>query len=333
MGKHSEDKKIKIKKEKKYVGRRIFVLILILLVIGGIILANEVRKNGGGLSGLMAVFLGNDEKTAEELGEFRILILGESTGLTDTIIVASYNPLTQKASMLSIPRDTFTGENTYSARASHKINSLAGGGETPEKTLKEINEITGLDIEYYVYVDTEALVEIVDAIGGLEFNVPINMKYDDSSQDLHINFKAGKQKLTGEEVEELVRFRHNNDGSTYPYEYGIEDYGRMHTQRDVIVELAKQVLDTKNISEITEIINIIKKYIKTNVDFTHATKYLPYAINFDLSAISTEQLPGESKMLNGISFFLHDEEKTEELINEKFLNLTTDESINDINEE
>ena len=332
MGKHSEDKKVKIKKGKKYVGRRIFILIILLLIIGGIVLAKKTKELGGGWSGLMAAFLGHDEATAEELGEFRILILGESTGLTDTIIVASYNPVTQKASMLSIPRDTFTGESTYSARASHKINSLAGGGETPEKTLKEVNEITGLDIEYYVYVDTEALVEIVDAIGGLEFDVPIDMKYDDYSQDLHINFKKGKQSLTGEEVEELVRFRHNNDGSTYPYDYGIEDYGRMHTQRDVIVELAKQIFSTKNISEITEIVNIVNKYVKTNVDLTKVTGYLPYAMKFDLSTVSTQQLPGESKMLNGISFFLHDEEETEELINEIFLNQTSEELANEIDE-
>lgn len=332
MGKHSEDKRIKMKKGKKYVGRRIFILILILLIIAGIVLAKKTKDLGGGWSGLMAVFMGHNEKTAEELGEFRILILGESTGLTDTIIVASYNPVTQKASMLSIPRDTFTGESTYSARASHKINSLAGGGESPEKTLKEVNEITGLDIENYVYVDTEALIEIVDAIGGLEFDVPIDMKYDDYSQDLHINLKAGKQNLSGKEVEGLVRFRHNNDGSTYSYEYGIEDYGRMHTQRNVITELAKQVLSTKKISEITEIINIVKKYVKTNVDLTNVTGYLPYAMNFDLSTVSTQQLPGESKMLNGISFFLHDEEETEKLIDEIFLNQTSEELANEIDE-
>ncbi len=328
MGKHSEDKKIKMKKKKKRVGLRIFILILIVFAIIGVVLANKVQELGGGWSGLMALFMGHDEKTAEELGEFKVLILGESTGLTDTIIVASYNPVTQKASMLSIPRDTFTGESTYSARASHKINSLAGGGETPEKTLEAVNEITGLDIEYYVYVDTEALIKIVDAIGGMEFDVPIDMKYDDYSQDLHINFKAGKQKLTGEQVEELVRFRHNNDGSTYPYEYGIEDYGRMHTQRDVIVELAKQTISMKNISEIKDILDIIKQYVKTNVDLVSATDYLPYAVQVDLSTISTEQLPGASKMLNGISFFLHDEEETEELINEMFLNQAIEEVAN-----
>lgn len=326
MGKHSEDKRIKMKKGKKYVGRRIFILILILLIIGGIVLAKKAKDLGGGWSGLMAVFMGHNERTAEELGEFKILILGESTGLTDTIIVASYNPVTQKASMLSIPRDTFTGDSEYSARASHKINSLAGGGETPEKTLKEVNEITGLDIENYVYVDTEALVEIVDAIGGLEFNVPIDMKYDDYSQDLHIDLKAGTQKLTGKEVEGLVRFRHNNDYSTYPYEYGIEDYGRMHTQRDVIVKLAKQVLATKKISDITEVVNIVKKYVKTNVDLTNVTDYIPYAMNFDLSTVSTERLPGESKTLNGISFFLHYEKETEELINEMFLGQSSEEN-------
>lgn len=327
MGKHSEDKKIKMKKKKRKIKPRFFIILtLIVLILAGIVLAKKTKEFGGGWSGLMAVFMGHNGKTAEELGEFRILILGESTGLTDTIIVASYNPVTQKASMLSIPRDTFTGDSTYSARASHKINSLASGGESPEKTLEEVNQITGLDIKNYVYVDTEALIEIVDAIGGMEFNVPIDMKYDDYSQDLHIDFKAGMQTLTGEQVEELVRFRHNNDGSTYSYEYGIEDYGRMHTQRDVIIELSKQVLSLKNIRAITKILNIVKQYVKTNVDLSNTTDYLPYALEFDLSMIRTEQLPGTSKMLNGISFFLHDEEATETLVNEMFLNQITAEN-------
>ena len=106
----------------------------------------------------------------------------------------------------------------------------------------------------------------------------------------------------------------------------------MHTQRDVIVELAKQTLSVKNIDEIKEIVNIVKQYVKTNIDLTNVTNYLPYAMNFDLGTVVTEQLPGESKMLNGISFFLHDEEKTEALINKMISNQMTDGVTNEISE-
>ena len=201
------------RKKKKALKRILLVIILILLVSIGWF-TYKTHKNGGGLSGMLATAVGHDENTKKNLKEIKVLILGVSTDidseLTDTIMVASYNPNTQKANLLSIPRDTFTGKNTSRAVASQKINALYNMTRTPQKTLEAVNEITGLNIEYYVIVRTEALIKLVDAIGGVEFNVPIDMKYDDPTQDLHINLKAGMQKLDGEKAEHLLRFRHSN---------------------------------------------------------------------------------------------------------------------------
>src|SRR5699024_11040122 len=136
--------------------------------------------------------------------------------LTDTIIVASYNPNTQKATLLSIPRDTYTGKNPSKATPSDKINELYSYTKGPEATLKLINEITGLNINHYAVIKTEALIKLVDAIGGVDFNVPIDMDYDDETQELHIHLKAGQQHLNSDQAEQLVRFRHNNDLTSYP---------------------------------------------------------------------------------------------------------------------
>ena len=320
MGKHdiTEGKNINRKegkKKKRHILRKIFIFLLLVIAIAGIIFAKKIKDLDGNW---IAVLLGHNKETLENLETLELLILGESTGSSDTIIVCSYNPKTQKASMLSIPRDTFTGSNTSSARPSHKINSLYSNGETPEKTLEAVNEITGLNIEKYILVDTKALVELVDLIGGIEFSVPIDMKYDDYSQDLHIDLKEGLQNLNGEKVEQVVRFRHNNDGSTYPYEYGIEDYGRMRTQRDVIKTIAKQTIQFKNVKEIGNILDLVEKYVKTNIKFSDLKDYIPYAVNINMDAIQTEQLPGESKKLNGIWFFLNDEEETEQVVNTLF---------------
>lgn len=270
--------------------------------------------------------MGHNKETLKNLDTLQVLILGESTGMSDTIIVASYNPKTQEAALMSIPRDTFTGDDKFSAKYYQKINALYGYGETPEKTLAAVNKITGLDIKYYILVDTKALIKLVDTIGGLEFDVPIDMDYDDSSQDLYIHLKAGQQKLNGEQVEQLVRFRHNNNGSTYPYSYGIEDHGRSKTQRQVVVELAKQSLKFKNISEISNIIDILKEYVKTNMDLNSVKDYLPYAIEMNLDNVKVGMIPGADEKVNGIWFFFHDEEGTKELVNELFLNTpeTTD---------
>lgn len=330
MGKHDKTKEKadiqnnvninKKKRKKRHIGLKIFIFILILLAIGGGLFAKRVYDLDGNW---LAALFGHNKKTVENLDKLYILAMGESTGMSDTIIVCSYDPKTQEASMLSIPRDTFIGDSQRNATTSDKINSLYNSGKDPEKTLEAVNKLTGLNIENYVLIDTEALVELVDIIGGVEFDVPIDMKYDDYSQDLHVDLKQGWQKLNGDQVEQLVRFRHNANGSTYSYEYGIEDFGRMRTQREVIIAIAKQTIQLKNVKEIGNIIDIAEKYVDTNMNFKSLKDYIPYAVNINTDNIKAEQLPGEARYINGISFFLADEEETKQVVEELFTGTTT----------
>ena len=320
MGKQFETEKNKVKKNKKkkkfHIGRIIFLIIIVVCVIVGIMFAKRLSDLKGNW---MAVLLGHNKETVENLETLRILVMGESTGMSDTIIVCSYNPKTQNVSMLSIPRDTYVTNENYKYSAYNKINSLYSGGKTPEKTVQAVNEITGLDINYYILVDTEALIKLVDLIEGVYFDVPIDMNYDDDGQDLHIHLKKGYQKLTGEQVEQVVRFRHNNDGTSYPPDYGDEDYGRMKTQRNIIMEIAKQTIKLKNVTEIKNILNIMKEDVKTNVNFNSIIDYVPYAVNVDMSTIKTSQLPGVSENRGGYGwFFYYDEKETKKIVDELF---------------
>lgn len=328
MGKHSQTKENEVKKRKKkkrHIGRKIFLIILIICAIAGIKFAKRINELDGNW---IAALFGHDKTTLENLDTLQVLVMGESTGMSDTIIVCSYNPKTQKASMLSIPRDTYVTNGNYKYSAQNKINSVYNGGANPEKTLEAVNELTGLDIKYYVLVDTEALIKLVDLIGGVEFDVPIDMDYDDSEQGLHIHLKQGYQTLTGEQAEQVVRFRHNNDGSSYPYEYGNEDYGRMKTQRNLIIAVAKQTIKLKNVKEIGNMMNIMKEDVKTNVNFDLLIDYIPYAVDINLDTIQTAQLPGESAQKYGGWFYFHDEEETLALVDELFNEKTVDEEGN-----
>ena len=319
MGRQIETKESEVKKGKKkklHIGRIIFLIIIVVCVIVGILFAKRLSDLKGNW---MALLLGHNKETVENLETLRILVMGESTGMSDTIIACSYNPKTQNVSMLSIPRDTYVTNGNYKYSAYNKINSLYSGGKTPEKTVQAVNEITGLDINYYILVDTEALVKLVNLIGGVYFDVPTDMNYDDDGQDLHIHLTKGYQNLTGEQVEQVVRFRHNNDGTSYPPEYGDEDYGRMKTQRNLIIEIAKQTIKLKNTTEIKNILNIMKEDVKTNVNFNSIIDYVPYAVNIDMSTIKTFQLPGISENRKGYGwFFYYDEEKTKKLVDELF---------------
>ncbi len=313
MGKHDAVKEKK--KKKKHIGLKIFIFILIILAVAGGLFAKRVYDLDGNW---LAALFGHNKRTLENLDKLYVLAMGESTGMSDTIIVCSYDPKTQDASMLSIPRDTFIGDSQYSASVYDKINSLYNSGKDPEKTLEAVNKITGLDIKNYVLIDTEGLVKLVNEIGGIEFNVPMDMKYDDYSQGLHVNLQEGWQKLNGDQVEQLVRFRHNADGSTYSYEYGMEDFGRMRTQREVIMTVAKQTIQLKNIKEIGNILDIAKNYVKTNMDFQTLKDYIPYMVNMNTDNIKAEQLPGVSDKLNGIWFFFYDKEETQKVVDELF---------------
>ena len=326
-------------KAKKSTGKKILIGILIVLLLGIAWFTYRTYKNGWGLSGMLATVVGHDENTKKNLSEIKVLILGVSTDLdselTDTIMVASYNPNTQKANLLSIPRDSYTGKNTAKATASLKINALYNIEKTPEKTLKAVNEITGLDIKYYVIVKTEALIQLVDAIGGVEFNVPIDMKYDDPTQDLHIDLKAGTQKLDGEKAEQVLRFRHSNPDkitgqmSTYPSEYGNDDFGRMRTQRDFISALLKQTLKPGNIFKLGEILEIAHKNVETNLELSYIKDYIPYAVEFNTDNLQTATLPGttpDMKDTNNVSIFVINKKLSNELIQSMFYVDSTEET-------
>lgn len=321
-------KSTKTKKKKMKTWKKVLLCIVLILAVLIGLFAYKVHLNGGGMSGMLATMVGHDENTKKNLGELRVLILGISTDqdgvdLTDTIMVASYNPNTQKATLLSIPRDTYTGRNPARATAYEKINSLYSRKHRPDETLEAVNELTGLNIQYYVVVKTEALIKLVDAIGGVTFNVPIDMDYDDVTQDLHIHLKAGEQKLNGEQAEWLVRFRHNNDGSSYPSEYGDNDLGRMRTQREFIMQVIKQTAKPENIFKLGEILDIANEDLITNLDFNTLKDYIPYAVEFNTDNLLTATLPGTTPDLsttNNVSIYVVDKKETKAMIEELFFN-------------
>ena len=335
----AKDKKNRYaKKRKKKIGKKVLIFIIIILLLGIGWFTYRTIRNGGGISGMLATVVGHNENTKKDLKEIKDLILGVSTDtdaeLTDTIMIASYNPNTQKANLLSIPRDTFTGKNPKKAVASQKINSLYNINKTPDKTLAAVNELTGLDIKYYVVVKTEALIKLVDAIGGVKFNVPMRMKYTDTSQNLVIDLEEGEQLIDGNKAEQLLRFRHNDyqkgvGMTSYPSEYGDNDFGRMRTQRDFIIATLKQTLKPSNIFKIGQILEIANENVDTNLELSFVKDYIPYAVELDTENITSATLPGTTpdvSTTNGVSVFVADKKASKELIQSMFYADVTEEN-------
>lgn len=311
-----ENNKFKPKKKKKKIGVILLVILLILIITTGSWFGYRVYKNGGGLQGVLATIVGHDENTLKNLPKVYCLVTGQSQNLTDTIMLCSYDPKTQEASILSIPRDTFIGKNKKNATSYDKINSLYQ--TSPEKTVQAVSKLTGIDIKYYLNIDTEALREVVDSIGGVYFDVPIDMDYDDSSQDLHIHMKKGYQLLNGDKAEQVVRFRHNNNGTSYPTEYGDNDLGRMRTQRDFLQAVVKKLATPSTLTKVNDFIKIANKNVTTNLDLSLAKDYAPYAVEFKAENLKTNTLPGTPELCNGVWIYTHDEKATKQVVNELF---------------
>jgi len=311
---------VKKKQEKKRgFGRfffKLFIYLLLILLLLSALFYYKVQENGGGIKGVLTTVLGLSVENIESLDTINVLLLGISedvtSNLADTIIICSYNPKNQNASMISIPRDTFVGDNKETAKGSEKINYLYSKGS--REMLKKVSDMTGMNINYYAVVKTQAVIEIIDILGGVNFEVPIDMNYDDPTQNLHIHLKKGMQLIDGEKAEQLLRFRHNNDGSSYPAEYGDNDYGRMKTQRTFMQETIKQAINVKNIFKIENIINTILANIETNIEVEELKQYIPFVVEFNIENIVSKQLPGTSERCNNLWFFIQDKTKTKELV-------------------
>ena len=325
MNKESKEKnvkkkgKVKGKKKKNIFLRVVLILILIIIIAAGILLYKRYKEEGW--SGVSKTILGHNEETVNKLEKMYCLLLGKSQELTDTIMLASYDPKTQEAALLSIPRDTFIGDNLNYASGWDKINSVYQ--ISPDDLLEHVRNITGINVQYYLTVDTEALKALVDEIGGVYFDVPIDMHYTDRGQGLYIDLQAGYQLLDGDKAEQLVRFRHNSDGTTYPYEYGGEDLGRMRTQREFLKELLKQCIQKMDINTILGFLDIAQQYVETNLNFNAIKDYIPYILEFNIDNLKTATLPGQSMQAgNGLWIYTVDETEAQDVINELFYGIT-----------
>ena len=340
-----ENKKGKRAMKKKRGKIKLFFMIFFLsifLVIAGYgiwlgtnVVRHTVEMGDAEYDPLSAAALGIDPEILKSVGRINILVLGESGvgdgyNLTDSIMVMSYNPQTQQASLLSIPRDTYVGKkdrNSASANylASYKMNAVYRNGENIPETVERVSELTGLDIDNYILIDTDAIIDIVDAIGGVTFNVPIDMDYEDPTQSLYIHLTAGEQLIDGDKAEQLLRFRHNDDGSSYPEEYGDNDLGRMRTQREFIQETLKQLVRFENVTKFLDIFNIVFDHIQTDLTLDSAKYYIPYAFKFNLENIQSGVVPGTPTLCNGVWIYVADKAETAELVEELFTDKTPEE--------
>ena len=208
---------------------------------------------------------------------YTFLVVGRDTGgggLTDTILLAAYDIPNQKLNVMSIPRDTMVNI-PYDIKKINAVYNYYGGSEDGIQALyKEVSQLVGFVPDYKVVVEWKAIGELVEAIGGVWFDVPRNMNYDDPMQDLHIHVEKGYQLLNGEDAMGVIRWRMNNDGTGYV----TGDIGRIETQQAFLKAVVAQCLQVQNVAKIREFAQVFSDNVQTDLTLGNLVWFAEQAI-------------------------------------------------------
>lgn len=258
----------------------------------------------------------------EQTYTFLLAVPDQESGNADGIMVVTYDVPNQKVGLLSIPRDTLV------MKKNPKINSsMKAGIDNLEEV---VSDLVGFPIDYYITLDLDAFIEIVDAVGGVDFDVPVEMYYDDPAQDLHIHYQPGMQHLSGQQAMEVCRFRHNADGTGYP----LGDVQRAETAQKMMLTIAKKVMSVDSLVNINEFVGIVERNIETDLKGTDIAWFAAKALGLNLSTgVSSGTLPGDGNVTyRGTSYCyeLYPEDSLE-LINKLVNPYTSALTLEDIN--
>lgn len=219
---------------------------------------------------------GDGERKSKDY--WTVLILGRDTGgggNTDTMLLASYDVTNQKATVMSIPRDTMVNVPWDIKRINSVYNYYGGGEKGIQHLYKEIAQLVGFEPDFQVVVEWDAVGAIVDAIGGVYFDVPMDMNYKDPYQDLVISQKAGYRLLSGSDAMQVLRYRHDNN---MKHGYAEGDLGRIKTQQAFLKAMVEQVLKPKNMTKAGPLIEAFNKNVETDLSFQNILWFAQSAV-------------------------------------------------------
>ena len=216
---------------------------------------------------------------------YTVLILGRDTGgggNTDTMLLASYDVTNQKATVMSIPRDTMVNVSWDIKKINGVYNNYGGGERGIQALYKEISQLVGFEPDFQVIVEWEAVGQIVDAMGGVWFDVPRDMYYSDPLQNLYINQKAGYRLLSGDDAMQVLRFRKGTNG------YADGDIGRIGTQQAFLKAMVEQLLKIENITKINQFAEVFRENVETDLTLQNILWFAKAAFTGGLKAEDVE---------------------------------------------
>lgn len=232
-------------------------------------------------------------------GCYTFLIAGKdkAAGLTDTVLVGMLDAADHTLRFVSIPRDTAVNISWSPKKINQYYPAAENRGEDGvEALLSGVEKIIGYRVDSYAIFDVDVFVELVDTMGGVWFEVPIDMHYDDPGQDLYIHVNAGYQKLNGYDTMCVFRYRAS---------YFNGDIGRLDVQHDLLKSVASQMLSLGNIPNVKKLVDIFENNVITNLSSGNVMYYLQEFLKMNEENIVFETIPANyGGEVHGISYVI-----------------------------
>lgn len=221
-------------------------------------------------------------------------------GNTDTMMLARFDPQRGDARILSIPRDTRTaipGHGTFKINAANPY-----GG--PTLSVQTVSALLDVPVDRYVLINTRAVIQLVDALGGLEIYVPRDLDYDDWTGKLHIHLKKGPNKLNGQQAHDFLRFRHDGQG----------DIGRVQRQQLFMQAATRQLLTPGNLLQVPKLVGLVRQNMETDLSTGEMLRLAGWGRNLDGSKVRMAMVPGREGMIAGGWYWIPDPEGARRLV-------------------
>ena len=222
---------------------------------------------------------------------------------SDTNLLLSIDPVNKKLVLISLPRDSLVTLPGY--EGDEKLAHAHSYGGVP-LLIKTVESILGIEVPYYVEINFEGFIKMIDLIGGITIDVEKDMNYESYLGDVKIHLKKGLQHLNGEKALEYVRFRMDETG----------DIGRMERQQKFIKALIKQALEVSNTIRLQKALLELKNWVKTNLEPTQIIKLGLIVKNIKEEDMISLTLPGTLGWKNNISYYFLDYDKIKNIVDE-----------------
>lgn len=238
-------------------------------------------SDGIGDVSTLPVEAGKDAPASVNGDKYTFLLAGiDDFGEADAIMVGLLDGTKRELNVISIPRDTLVNVSGEANRVRELHNE--GGAEA---LTEAVAGLLGFAPDCCIAAGTGALAELIDAVGGVEFDVPVDMRYSDPTSGLHIDLKAGQQRLDGEQTLDVLRYRAGYDSG---------DFGRMETQQALLEAVVSQFLSLGSIPHIADAAEILSGSMTTDLSAEDAISLagkllLCEDVNFDTMPVLTSE--------------------------------------------